>query len=68
MTEVLETRLNEIERRLEMVEDQTKILNEMAVSIATSKTNLKNLIALLATFGTIGGGSMAGLFHHLLTR
>ena len=65
---VIESRLNEIERRLEMVEDQTKILNEMAVSIATIKTNLKNLIALLATFGTIGGGSMAGLFHHLLTR
>ena len=68
MTEVLETRINDIERRLEMVEDQTKILNEMAVSIATIKTNLKNLIAILATFGTIGGGSVAGLLHHLLTR
>ena len=65
---VIEARLNEIERRLEMVEDQTKILNEMAVSIATIKTNLKNLIALLANMGTIGGGSVAGLFHHLLTR
>ena len=65
---VIETRLKDIERRLEMVEDQTKILNEMAVSIATIKTNLKNLIALIAAIGTIGGGSVAGLFHHLLTR
>lgn len=65
---VVEVRLDDIERRLEIVENQTKILNEMAVSIATIKTNLKNLIAILATFGTIGGGSLAGLLHHLLTR
>ena len=63
----LEVKISEIERRLEVVEDQTKILNEMAVSIATIKTNLKNLIGLLAAIGTLGGGSIVGLFHHLLT-
>ena len=65
---VYDVRLDDIERRLDIVENQTKILNEMAVSIATIKTNLKNLIAILAALGTIGGGSIAGLLHHLITR
>ena len=65
---VYDVRLADIESRLDIVENQTKILNEMAVSIATIKTNLKNLIAILATLGTIGVGSIAGLLHHLITR
>ena len=64
----IEVRLDDLERRIGVVENQTKILTEMSVQIAKIQANLKNLTGILAAIGTLGGGSVVGVLHHLLTR
>ena len=65
---VVDVRLDDLERRISAVEDQTRILTEMSVQIAKIQANLKNLTGILAAIGTLGGGSAVGVLHHLLTR
>ena len=65
---VVDVRLDDLERRIRAVEDQTRILTEMSVQIAKIQANLKNLTGILAAIGTLGGGSVVGVLHHLLTR
>ena len=65
---VVDVRLDDLERRISAVEDQTSILTEMSVQIAKIQANLKNLTGILAAIGTLGGGSGVGVLHHLLTR